>query len=613
MPPYNPAVREVAHRWHAPLLLAIPWRFLITGEYIGRVKDNASFLHDATLDYRDKPVVRLSRARWRRVVRRNLLITVPLAALCAAPWLTLWVFVAYEVGAAAYGLWRGLRGARDVLFRRRHNREWVYPAAQVAARVLGIRYTKAWARGSLDLPRGWGTGDTSGPAERQAARLSIPPGTPLPKGTKDQLTSQVGARLGIINPRGEWSEVGEHVWVTIEATPVPPAAVTWENLLPAIKSAEADEMVLGRGPGGRLATVSLLEDSPHMALSGASGTGKSVLVRVAMVPRIVFHGDGVLIMDPKRFSHWRWAGDGKVDRNRVRYAWRTEDLHAAWLEVAEEMARRMELDEEELASERRVFVVVEEINVQTKRLTRHWKAERKRIIAEAKLALADDPTADIDLGDLDPPLQSPAIVAMQELVGMGRELRMHAVVAAQRLSASVFGGNGGDIRESFQGGRLIARWDRKLWKMLVDTIAYVACPTGPRGIWGLAKGEDFLIFRVPFLSEAVATQMINGQSVAVAGPVLGHQDGHRVVDGQSDQMAIGHGVTLADALANLPGQSGPMAITLATLRQAAHRDVTFPEPLAKADGQSYGQTEAKLYDMGALVHWREGVLANRQR
>lgn len=612
MPPYNPAVREVPHRWHAPLWIAVPVRFFITGEYIGRMKDNASFLHDATIDYLDKPITRLSRARWRRVVRRNLLITMPLLLLTLAHWLTIYPVVLYIAGALGWALARGINGARSVLFRRRHNKEWVYPAGQLAARVLGVRYTKAWARSALDVPLGWGTGDTHGPAERQAVRLSIPPGTPLPKGTKDQLTAQVGARLGIVNPRGEWSEVGEHVSVTIEATPVPPAEVTFGDLLPAIRNADPEEIVVGRGPGGRLASISLAEDSPHIAMSGPSGTGKSVLVRVAMVPRIVFHGDGVLIMDPKRFSHWRWAGDGKVDRNRVRYAWRTEDLHAAWIEVAEEMARRMELDEEELAGQRRVFVVVEEINVQTKRLARHWKAERKRIIMAAKLALADDPTADIDLADLDPPLQSPAIVAMQELVGMGRELKMHAVVAAQRLSASVFGGNGGDIRESFQGGRLIARWDRKLWKMLVDTIAYVACPTGPRGIWGLAKGEDFLIFRVPFLAEKLAVAMINGQSVPVAGPILGQQDGHPVVDGHAERMAIGQPVTLAEALAKLPGQDGPMAITLATLRQAAHRDDTFPVPLDKEDGQPYGQTEARRYDLDALVQWREAILANRR-
>lgn len=600
MRPYDPAaLREVPHRWQAPLVPSILWRFLVTGAYIGPPKDNASFLHDATEDYRGRPVTKLTRARWRRVGRRHLATTVPLLVLLASRW----AFLVYAVGMAGYGLWRGLAQARALLFRRRLNQEWVYPAAAVAARILGVRYTKGWARTALDVPRGWGSGDEDGPAERMAVRLAIPEGVPLPKGTKDNLTNQVGARLGITNPQGEWSEAGNAVWVTLRAAPVPPAEVSWESLQKAIAEAGEDSIVLGRGAGGRLATVSLAEDSPHIALSGASGTGKSVLIRLAMVQRVANYGDGILIMDPKRFSHWRWAGDGKVDRNRIRYAWRTEDLHQAWLDVASEMARRMELDESELDTQRRVFVVVEEINTQTKRLARHWRGERKRLIVEAKMALADDPGADIDLADLDPPLQSPAIVAMQELVAMGRELRMHGVVAAQRLSASVFGGNGGDIRESFQGGRLIAKWDRKLWKMLVDTIAYVACPTGPRGIWGLARGEDFMIFRAPLLTEQMANRILTGQLAPVSGPVLGRQTGHPTVDGQS-RPALANGVTLAEAVANLSGQSGP---TLAMLRTAMARDTTFPEPLAKPDGQEYGQKEARLYDMSALVHW----LANR--
>lgn len=188
---------------------------------------------------------------------------------------------------------------------------------------------------------------------------------------------------------------------------------------------------------------------------------------------------------------------------------------------------------------------------------------------------------------------------------MGREIKIHVVVAAQRASASVFGGNGGDIRESFQGGRFIARWDRKLWKMLVDTLAYVACPTGPRGIWGLARGEDFDIFRVPWLSEpdALAEVLSSGP---VHGPVLGQQTGHGQVDSETVQ-AITSAVTLATALDMLPGQDGPAALSLAGLRTAAGRE-GFPAPLAKPDGSEYGRTEARLYDLNALVSWREGAL-----
>lgn len=621
--PQNTAPLVSWHGEHAkvPLPLRILGRYFITGRALRGPGDNATFFHRATVDYRARPYLRLTGPIWQRLARRHAAITIPLALLLAAPWHGLWPVALYEtlllLGAWAWGgrrtyeWWRG----------RRTYKQWIDPAARVACSVLGIRYTKRAGRAMITLPVGWGEGREEGGAERQSALLTLPPGVALTKRLKETLADNVGTRLGIPRPIStEWIESGPAVLVTLAAAPVPPKEVTWVSLEPAARAAGEEEIVIGRTAGGRIASISLAEDSPHIASSGASGTGKSVLARVMLAPRVAWYGDGLLITDPKKFSHWRWAGGGKVDSNRIRYAWRTEDLHQAWLDVAAEIQRRIELDEDELVQQRRVFILVEEINTQTKRLQRFWRAERKRIIVAAKLALADDPAADIDLGDLDPPVQSPAIVAMQESVAMGRELKMHVVAKAQRLSAGVFGGNGGDIRESFQGGRLLARWDKKLWKMLVDTIDYVACPSGPRGIWGLAKGDIFEILRVPFMSEAEALAMVTGQGVpAVHGPVLGQQTSSGRIDGQTVGHAelanLGHGqkqlanpVTLATALDMLPGQSGPRAITLATLRRAS-REPGFPEPLAKPDGSEYGRTETRLYDLQALADWREEALA----
>jgi len=431
---------------------------------------------------------------------------------------------------------------------------------------------------------------------------------------------------------GDWNESGATPFVDIQGAPTPPRVVLWSSLLPGIAVCAEDEVLLGRTPGGRFLTVSASEDSPHFAFSGASGTGKSVLGKVFLIQRIR-RGDGVFILDPKRWSHWRWAGGGKIGQDRVVYAYKTEDIHNSWIAIAEEAARRIDLDEEELDALRRVWVVVEEINTATKRLARYWTSERKRRMALAKALkkraeeLMEESDLDLeeaaaavglDLGELDLPATSPAIVAMQESVGMGREIKMHVMVMAQRLSASVFGGNGGDIRESFQGGRFIARWDRKLWKMLVDTLAYVACPTGPRGIWGVAQGEDFTVFRVPFVTDAEATAYALGGD-AVHGPVLGPQEGRGSLDGEtvdpleteSDRLAITSAVTLANALDMLPGQDGPAALSLEGFRTAAKRP-GFPEPLAKPGGQEYGRTEARLYDLGQLTEWAMARVATGQ-
>jgi hypothetical protein len=590
-----------------PLPLRVLGRYFITGQALRGSGDNATFFHAATVDYRARPYTKLTGPKWQRLVRRHAAFTGPVTLLLAAPWIGLWPLKIYLAVLACTGLTWTVRAGWRALASRRRNKAWIDPAARVACTVLGVRYTRKRGRAMIELPDGWGEGDENGDARRQVARVHIPAGTALTKTIRINFADNVGSRLGIPKPvMAEWSEAGPSVFVDLSAAPVPPAKVTWASLEKAVREADENTMVLGRTSSGHVASVSLAEDAPHIGVSGPSGTGKSVLARVMLAPRVQ-RGDGLIITDPKKFSHWRWAGDGKVDRNRIRYAWRIEDLHEAWLEIAAEITRRIELDEDALSGQRRVFILVEEINTQTKRLQRHWRAERKRIIVAAKLALADDPAADIDLGDLDPPVQSPAIVAMQEAVAMGRELRMHVVVAAQRMSASVFGGNGGDIRESFQGGRLIAKWDRKLWKMLVDTIDYVACPSGPRGIWGLARGDSFDIMRVPFLSESDALAMVSVSACPVHGPVLGVQDGRGQVDAVTATPALPSAVTLAAALDMLPGQDGPAAITLRGLRDAAANSATFPVPLDKPDGSAYGRTEARLYDLGELVEWRASV------
>lgn len=603
--------------------MRVPWSYFVTGAYILSKGDNASFWHDATEDYRGKPVVKLTRARWRRVLRRNAAVTVPfwLAVWTVTPWVPLWALWVYLGVEAAVGLFYGGRLALSGLAwlgrtwrRRRANREWIDPAAAVLCRTLNIRYERYRARKMIDLPDGWGVGG-DGEDVRLAARIVLPAGTPLSAGVKRQVTDNVGARLGIPTPvQGDWREAGAEVSVELSAAPVPPKDVTYAGLEKAIREAGDDEIVVGRKAGGGVVTLSLVEDSPHFLASGAAGTGKSALLRVILRQRIE-RGDGVVITDPKRFSHIRWAG--KLPRDRVVYAYRDADLHAAWMAVGEESKRRIDLPEEELPKQRRVFVVAEELNAQIKILARYWRGERKRIMNAAKATLADAVdrcegskldglelalSEGLDEADLDPPTTSPAIVALQETVFMGRELRMHMLAAAQRASAGVFGGGGGDVRESFQGGRMIARWDRKLWKMLVDTIAYVACPPG-RLVWGVARGEEFDIFRTPWMPEtemAMACQ----RAAPVHGPVLGQQGGgHRTVD-STVAKPIASAVTLAMAIDHLPGQDGPDALSLAGLRTASNRP-GFPSPLAKPDGQEYGRTEAKLYDLAELVAWRE--------
>jgi hypothetical protein len=617
-------ISQRRERVDSPLGARVVWHYLVTGDYITSKGDNASFLHDATEDYRGKPVRKLTRARWRRVVRRNLAVTVPvlLAAGSITPWVTLWMLYAYVglcvVLAAGWSTYRLVSAWRG----RRLNREWVDPTAAVLCKVLNLPYNRKRARQMIDLPAGWGAGADDDTNDRLTARVAIPAGTALSAGVKAQITQNVGARLGIPAPvQADWREAGAAVSVELSAAPMPPAVVTYADLLPAIARAAEDEVVIGRKAQGHFVTLSLSEDAPHFLMSGAAGSGKSVLLRVILRQRLE-RGDGVMIMDPKRFSHIRWAGE--LGRDRVVYAYTDVDLHEAWLAVGAEIHRRIKLPTEDLAGQRRVFVVAEEINAQIKILNRYWRGKRAEIMRRANAILGDAVRAcegsrvaglemaledGLDMADLNPPAISPAVTALQESVFMGRELRMHVLAAAQRASANVFGGNGGDVRESFQGGRLIAKWDRRLWKMLVDTIAYVACPNGKRGIWGLARGGVFEIFRVPLMPEEDMVTAIRGAAPST-GPVLGPQTGVRTIESM-DTPAIMSAVTLAMALDSLPGQDGPAALSLEGLRTASKRP-GFPVPLDKPDGTPYGRSEARLWGMADLVSWAEGRLAINQ-
>lgn len=614
-------INQRRERIDTPAALRLPWRYFVTGAYITSAGDNASFLHDATEDYRGKPTRKLTRARWRRVVRRNLAVSVPfwLACWSVTPWISLWALWVYLIAAAcAVAYWAGRRGMA-AFWDRRVNREWVDPAAAVLCRVLGMPYNRRQARQMIDVPRGWGEGRHAEDQDRPAVRVAIPEGTALSPKIKSYLSSNVGARLGIPAPvQDDWREAGSAVSVELSAAPLPPATVTYADLQTAISQASDDEVVIGRKAQGHVVKLSLVDDAPHVLVSGKSGTGKSVMLRVILRQRIE-RGDGVMIMDPKRFSHIRWAG--KLGQDRVVYAFLDHDLHDAWLAVGEEIHRRISLPEEDLDGQRRVFVVAEEINAQIKILNRYWRGKRAEIMRRANARLADAVTAcegskvaglemaiddGLDVADLNPPAISPAVTALQESVFMGRELRMHVLAAAQRASANVFGGGGGDVRESFGGGRLIAAWDRKLWKMLVDTLAYVACPNGKAGIWGLARGDAFEIFRVPWMGEDDMAAACMG-ALPSTGPVLGPQTGVRTIDVPA-QPAIGAAMPLAVVLPMLPSSAGPQALSLEGLRTAAKRP-GFPAPVDKPDGQPYGRTEARLWDLATLIEWDTDRLA----
>lgn len=548
------------------------WRYLITGRELHGRGDNATFWHDATTDHRGRPYEKLTRARWRRVARRWSVLLSGAGLSAVYHWYDLTMVVLTitipTALASLLAVWR----AHTTRSRRKVRREYLIPAAKVLGTQTSTHVRRRDVERLIEVPPGWrvATEYDDGPV-----RVHLPCVIPLSYQLKERIVTSVSATLGIPNATGTWQESGARPYVDIFPPPSPPPALKFADVRKAVESADVNNPVAGMAAKRAVISVDFLQDSPHLSLSGPSGTGKSVFVKFLLAQRLR-HGTGTIVLDYKRWSH-RWLHD--MPSNRVMYLWRIEDIHNGLVAVGKELMRRIECDASEHDSLRSIDIVAEEINSLTKALTRYWKAERRRVISAAREAKENE--MDYDPADLDPPLQSPAIVAMQEGVGMGREMRMHWWAVAQRLSASVFGGNGGDIRESFQI-RFMAKWDRSLWKMLTNGLRYVAPISGPRGIWGCSIGEDFHIFRVPFLTDGEA------RTLALSGPPVSDELWRAGETLNVEPAGTPELWTLREASEKLSG------VTLGALRRASTRQ-GFPEAITSGSG--------------AARYWADDVMA----
>jgi energy-coupling factor transporter ATP-binding protein EcfA2 len=145
---------------------------------------------------------------------------------------------------------------------------------------------------------------------------------------------------------------------------------------------------------------------------------------------------------------------------------------------------------------------------------------------------------------------------------------------------------GRDTRESFKT-RMLARWDRKTWKMLADGVDYVACPDAPVGVWAHVHGGQVDIVRVPMVADADAVAYINAGRLP-AKPLF-HGDPLPAFEGVS-RPAVAGPVSLAEAVQHLPGPP-----SLDALRKRVQR--AGIEPVHSAAG---GASLYLLEDLEAL-------------
>jgi hypothetical protein len=288
------------------------------------------------------------------------------------------------------------------------------------------------------------------------------------------LVATVSAKLNMDELTPAWSLHGAVPTVTFSVPPAPPKLVTFAEATADAEAMDEGSIMVGYGPRRKVEVFSLLLESPHAILNGGSGAGKSVLLAF-MVAQFMRRGSGVLVLDAKFVSHmWLRRVPG------VHYASEAEDMHLALCWLDEELLRRARFVstakdlKAAMASLVPLVVIMEEMTAARGRLDRYWKGIK---------------------GQGDPAL-SPALAALANVANMGRELRVHAFLAGQSLTAKTTGGPEG--RESY-GARMLARATSNAWRMLAPQIKPAPVKRGKPGAWHIVVGDVLRAFQVPFV------------------------------------------------------------------------------------------------------------------
>lgn len=260
-----------------------------------------------------------------------------------------------------------------------------------------------------------------------------------------------------------------------------PDVVTWTDAAHFIADTPDNTMFLGVDGLGEPITVNLDDESPHVLISGASGGGKSAILR-SMAMQSLVAGSHVVFLDLKRHSH-RWA----KSLNNTTYASTLPEVGNALVAIGAEVHRRNAVVDqfpgpiEEAPVGARLVVVFEELN-----------ATMSQLQALSKKGMAGRN-------------QYTAVDGLRDIMFMGRAAKVHLVAAAQFADAKATGGS--DIRENFST-RVLIRYTSNQWNMLAyDCGMAEASPEEPgRGMvcrGGKARQTQFMYITEEEAAEAV--------------------------------------------------------------------------------------------------------------
>jgi hypothetical protein len=374
-----------------------------------------------------------------------------------------------------------------------------------------------------------------------------------------------------------WDTVGPTVRARWTVRKRPPSKVGRADFEARTARLPEYEYWLGLASGDQSTKISLKADSPHIGISGASGSGKSVLAMLLIVQTLQRGGE-VYILDIKGSHRWALGLPG------VTYCRTDQEIHDAWVKLGALARRRNDQafdDPEAEKGFRRVLVVAEELNGMMDALADYWADERET----AKE-------------------RDPAMRGMRDILRMGRSALVNIVAIAQRLSAAASGN--GDARENLGSALCLARFSANTWRMLCEGIPMPQSSSVP-GRWFIVAGGKATETQVCFLDEWDARLLVLASAPAPASSCPAVRGS--ALEGDNQEMSAGR-APQADSLAD------PLS-ELLTLKEAADRRV-IPwnaeaarkrfKRAAERDPQSVPQTRGKrgqgdLFTLGDLIVW----------
>ena len=503
-----------------------------------------------------------SPARWPRLaLYKRALILVP---CCAAAVTAAWEMAFHTSGtervlAAVCGLLLAAWFIRIVRWREefRHNRDWVRP---------------------LDLKLPPDVIVKSLTRDRSQTVLALPPGRAIDTKEQEAIVAVAAAALDlpVTDLDHKFSQFGKRPQAVITLVPPPPGYVSFADIQSHADSAEDHVIVFGIGrptkefPKGAPAVISVDSDSPHLGLSMGSGDGKSVTARNAAA-QLAHHGALIVVLDTKYISqHW-CAGLPSVAIARE-----AAEIHELALWLYEEVTRRKKLafyyaDVESVVHADpgpRIVGILEELNATQSELAEYWKS----------------------IGGKG---RSPAVVALDKVAFIGRQVGVNLLYIGQRLSAKAVSGGSADARENL-GVLLMSNPTASTWKMLVGDRHDLPPATDVRGRLQIVTAKTVTAVQGAYLTGRQAREY------AMSGVVAVPPAGMPCVGGLAP---VGTPERLAQDVPDMPaieGQGPDLHIVRDSPRQPPLSPrITIPEAVAEGiSGPTYDAVRK------ALARWR---------